>query len=238
MEKSVVRKLSLMLIPFLAFIYSLNILDRTNIATVSLPMQHDLHLNDAIYGLAYGIFFIGYFIFEVPANLIQQRVGARRWITRIMLSWGIVSTLTMLVHSEYMLYTLRFLLGVAEAGLFPGIMLYLTYWAPVNGVSPQMINLTDFTCERIPMQTLSLLNLEEEPRLVIYAYGQSLRPAERSVQISPLLGALRGISTNYNVTGEVLIRAVVRIRNAPRIGLPGPFYPQAVIESYDILPSD
>ena len=114
----------------------------------------------------------------------------------------------------------------------------LTYWAPVNGVTPQMMNLTDFTYERIPMQTLSLMNLEEEPRLVIYAYGQSLRPAERSVQISPLLGALRGISTNYNVTGEVLIRAVVRIRNAPQIGLPGPFYPQAVIESYDILPSD
>jgi hypothetical protein len=114
----------------------------------------------------------------------------------------------------------------------------LTFWAPVNQVTPQMMNLTDFIYERIPMQTLSLLNLEEEPRLVIYSYGQSLKPADRSVQMSPLLGALRGIVTNYTVTGEVLIRSVVRVRNGPTLGSPGPFFPQIVVESYDILPSD
>ena len=114
----------------------------------------------------------------------------------------------------------------------------LTHWGPVNQVTPQMQGLTDFIYERIPMQTLSLMNLEEEPRLVIYSYGQSLKPAERSVQVSPLLGALRGISTNYTVTGEVVIRSLVRVRNAPQIGQTGPFFPQIVVESYDILPSD
>ena len=114
----------------------------------------------------------------------------------------------------------------------------LTHWGPVNQVTPQMQGLTDFIYERIPMQTLSLMNLEEEPRLVIYSYGQSLKPAERSVQVSPLLGALRGISTNYTVTGEVVIRSLVRVRNAPQLGQTGPFFPQIVVESYDILPSD
>ena len=113
-----------------------------------------------------------------------------------------------------------------------------THWAPTPQYTPQMMGLTDFIYELIPMQTLSLLNLEEEPRLVIYAYGQSLKAAERSVQVSPLLGALRGIVTNYNVTGEVLIRSLVRVRGGPTLGTPGPFYPQVVVESYDILPAD
>ena len=137
-EASAVRKALTRLVPFLAFLYMFNILDRGNVSVAALTMQKDLNFSDVVYSFGAGIFFIGYFIFEVPSNLIMQKVGARRWICRIMLSWGVVSTCMMFVRSPFSFYALRFLLGVAEAGFFPGIILYLTYWFPC-GVRAQVM---------------------------------------------------------------------------------------------------
>lgn len=130
LEASVIRKVLTRLVPFLAVLYMFNLLDRGNITIAALTMKPDLGLDDRVYGWGVGIFFLGYFTFEVPSNLIMERVGARLWIARIMLSWGILSTCMMFVKTPAMLYTLRFLLGVAEAGFFPGIILYFTYWIP------------------------------------------------------------------------------------------------------------
>ncbi|MGH7933201.1 MAG: MFS transporter, partial [Candidatus Binataceae bacterium] len=107
-------------------------LDRINVGFAALQMNRQLHLSDAAYGFGAGLFFVGYFIFEIPSNLILQRVGARRWIARIMISWGAIAMSTVLVRGERGFYLLRFLLGVAEAGFFPGIILYLTYWFPAR----------------------------------------------------------------------------------------------------------
>ena len=137
-ESSAVRKALMRLVPFLALLYMFNILDRGNVSVAALTMQKDLKFSDAVYGFGAGIFFVGYFFFEVPSNLIMQKVGARRWICRIMLSWGVVSTSMMFVRSPMSFYALRFLLGVAEAGFFPGIILYLTYWFPC-GVRAQVM---------------------------------------------------------------------------------------------------
>ncbi|MCQ5473074.1 MFS transporter [Pantoea brenneri] len=105
-------------------------LDRVNVGFAKLQMMDDLSLSETVYGLGAGIFFIGYFFFEVPSNLILHRVGARRWIARIMITWGMISALFALVETAWQFYLLRFLLGVAEAGLAPGLLLYLTYWFP------------------------------------------------------------------------------------------------------------
>jgi D-galactonate transporter len=110
--------------------YVVAYLDRVNVGFAKLGMSADLGLSDAVYGFGAGIFFIGYFIFEVPSNVILHRVGARVWIARIMVTWGVVSMLTMFVTTPTMFYVMRFLLGLAEAGFFPGIILYLTYWYP------------------------------------------------------------------------------------------------------------
>ncbi|MGD0464845.1 MAG: MFS transporter [Tepidisphaeraceae bacterium] len=118
------------LIPFLCLLFLVNYLDRTNVAMAKLQMLHDVGLTDAAYGLGAGLFFIGYFIFELPSNLILHRVGARPWIARIMITWGICSAAMMLTSSARTFYALRFLLGVAEAGFFPGVVLYLTHWIP------------------------------------------------------------------------------------------------------------
>jgi len=129
-ERSVVKKLMWGLVPFLAVLYMFNMLDRGNVSIAALTMQKDLHFSDVVYGFGAGIFFVGYFILEVPSNLMMERVGARRWIARIMVSWGIVSAAMMFVRSPISFYSLRFLLGLAEAGFYPGIILYLTYWVP------------------------------------------------------------------------------------------------------------
>lgn len=121
------------LIPFLCLLFVVNYVDRTNIAMAKLQMLADIHLTEAAYGLGAGLFFIGYFLFELPSNLILHRVGARKWIARIMISWGACSAAMMLTRSARSFYILRFLLGVAEAGFFPGIVLYLTYWIPAGG---------------------------------------------------------------------------------------------------------
>ena len=127
---SPLRKVTFRLLPFLLVLYVAAYLDRINVGFAAIQMKRDLGLSDAVYGLGASLFFVGYFLFEIPSNLILERVGARRWISRIMITWGLVSTAMMFVRSEAMFYGLRFLLGVAEAGFFPGIILYLTYWFP------------------------------------------------------------------------------------------------------------
>ena len=128
----VYRKITWRIMPFIVICYLCAYLDRVNVGFAKLQMLSDLGFSDAVYGLGAGIFFIGYFIFEVPSNLILHRVGARRWIARIMITWAIVSALTLFVKTPFQFYTVRFFLGVAEAGFSPGIMLYLTYWFPAK----------------------------------------------------------------------------------------------------------
>ena len=129
---TVYRKVSLRLVPFLFLCYVAAYLDRVNVGFAKLGMQADLQYSDTVYGLGAGIFFIGYFLFEVPSNLLMAKVGARVWIARIMISWGLISAALMFAASPASFYVLRFLLGVAEAGFFPGIILYLTYWYPAG----------------------------------------------------------------------------------------------------------
>ena len=131
-EEATYRKVSWRLLPLLLICYLVAYLDRVNVGFAKLQMASALHLSDAVYGLGAGIFFLGYFLFEVPSNLILHRVGARVWIARIMVTWGVVSALTMFVTTPAMFYAMRFLLGLAEAGFFPGIILYLTYWYPAH----------------------------------------------------------------------------------------------------------
>jgi MFS family permease len=144
-ETATFAKVSRRLIPFLFLCYIVAFLDRVNVGFAKLQMASDLQFSDVVYSVGAGIFFIGYFIFEVPSNVILERIGARIWIARIMITWGIISSAMMFTHqipwgpiaplfgltdSEFTFYFLRFMLGVAEAGFFPGIILYLTYWFP------------------------------------------------------------------------------------------------------------
>ena len=130
LESRAYRKVTWRLLPFLMLCYVVAYIDRVNIGFARLQMLGDLGFSETVYGLGAGMFFIGYFLFEVPSNLILHRVGARMWIGRIMITWGLVSALFMFTTTPAMFYSLRFLLGVAEAGFFPGIILYLTYWYP------------------------------------------------------------------------------------------------------------
>ena len=125
-------RVSRRLIPFLFLLYILNFLDRVNVGFAALEMNRDLGFGPAVYGLGAGIFFLGYCLFEVPSNLVLYRTGARLWIARIMVTWGLAASAMMLVHTPWSFYLLRFLLGVAEAGFFPGIIFYLTYWYPAR----------------------------------------------------------------------------------------------------------
>lgn len=127
---AVYRKIALRILPFLLFAYFAAYIDRVNIGFAKLQMASDLGLSDAAYGLGAGIFFVGYAAFEVPSNLMLHRIGPRRWISRILVSWSLVSAAFALVQTETQYYALRFLLGVAEAGFAPGALLYLTYWFP------------------------------------------------------------------------------------------------------------
>jgi ACS family tartrate transporter-like MFS transporter len=125
-----IRRLRRRLIPFLAFLYFIAYLDRVNIAFAALQMNAALGFSARVFGRGAGIFFIGYFLFEVPSNLVLARVGARVWIARIAIVWGLVSIATLFVVGPLSLYMVRFLLGAAEAGFFPGIVFYFTYWFP------------------------------------------------------------------------------------------------------------
>ncbi|MFX5508684.1 MFS transporter [Acinetobacter baumannii] len=129
-RKSAYRKIAFRLMPFLMLCYFCAYLDRVNVGFAKLQMMSDLQFSEAVCGLGAGIFFIGYFLCEVPSNIVLHKVGARRWIARIMITWGILSGCFAFVQTEWQFYTLRFLLGVAEAGLAPGLLLYLTYWFP------------------------------------------------------------------------------------------------------------
>ncbi len=130
LARTTLRRVSVRLGLLLFFVYVLNYLDRTNIAIAKLQMQPDIGLSEAAFGLGAGLFFVGYVLFEVPSNMILARVGARYWIARIAFTWGLVSMAMFLVRDEWSFYLLRFLLGVAEAGLVPGVVLYLTHWVP------------------------------------------------------------------------------------------------------------
>jgi ACS family tartrate transporter-like MFS transporter len=132
LETSTIRAISWRLIPFLVLAYFFSYLDRVNLGFAALTMNAELKFSPTIFAWGAGIFFIGYFIFEVPSNLALEKFGASRWIARIMVTWGIISALMSLVSGEWSFYILRFLLGVAEAGFFPGIILYLTYWYPAE----------------------------------------------------------------------------------------------------------
>jgi MFS family permease len=123
-------KVTWRLLPFLILCYVVAYLDRVNVGFARLQMLSDLGFSETVYGLGAGMFFIGYFLFEVPSNLLLHRVGARLWIGRIMITWGLVSASFMFIKTPASFYTLRFVLGIAEAGFFPGIILYLTYWYP------------------------------------------------------------------------------------------------------------
>lgn len=131
-ETSTIRAISWRLIPFLVLAYFFSYLDRVNLGFAALTMNAELKFTPLIFSWGAGIFFIGYFIFEVPSNLALEKFGASRWIARIMVTWGIISALMALVSGVTSFYVLRFLLGVAEAGFFPGIILYLTYWYPAE----------------------------------------------------------------------------------------------------------
>ncbi|MBV8272358.1 MAG: MFS transporter [Cupriavidus sp.] len=131
-EEATYARVTWRLIPFLFLCYVFAYLDRVNVGFAKLQMLSDLKFSETIYGLGAGIFFIGYFLMEVPSNLMLHRFGARKWIARIMISWGVISATMIFVKSPTAFYILRFLLGVAEAGFFPGIILYLTYWYPAS----------------------------------------------------------------------------------------------------------
>ena len=126
----VVRTVSRRLLPFMGLLFFVNYLDRTNIGFGKLTMSKDLGLTDTMFGLASGLFFVGYLCFEIPSNLALHRFGARRWMARIMVTWGLVAAGMAFVPTAGWLYGLRVLLGVAEAGFFPGMLLYLTFWFP------------------------------------------------------------------------------------------------------------
>jgi MFS transporter, ACS family, tartrate transporter len=122
------RKIHRRLVPFLLLLYTIAFLDRANLSYAGLEMTKELHFSNEAYGLGGGIFFLGYFVLEIPGAILVERWSARKWISRIMLSWGLVAALTGLIHSQSEFYWARFLLGVAEAGFYPGLVVYLTHW--------------------------------------------------------------------------------------------------------------
>jgi len=129
-EKSAYNKVFWRIMPFLMLCYVIAYLDRVNVGFAKLQMAQDLQFSETVFGLGAGLFFIGYFLFEVPSNLLMHRIGARVWIARIMITWGIISAAFVFVQTPTQFYIMRFLLGLAEAGFYPGVILYLTYWYP------------------------------------------------------------------------------------------------------------
>lgn len=134
LERTTMRKAATRLLPLTLLMYFVAYVDRANVSVAALQMNEDLRFSNTVYGLGAGVFFLGYFLLEVPSNLILERIGARRWLARIMVTWGLVTVAFVFVQNAPMFYVLRFLLGAAEAGLYPGIVLYLTYWFPSRGM--------------------------------------------------------------------------------------------------------
>jgi MFS transporter, ACS family, tartrate transporter len=131
-EVRTMRQVTLRIVPFLMVCYFVSFIDRVNLGFAALQMVNDLHLSPTVFGLGGGIFFVSYFVFEVPSNLLLEKYGARRWIARIMITWGVLAAAMALVTGPRSLYLVRLLLGAAEAGFFPGVILYLTYWFPAE----------------------------------------------------------------------------------------------------------
>jgi ACS family tartrate transporter-like MFS transporter len=130
LERSTLRKAAWRLLPLMGLGYGVSFIDRLNISFAALQMNRDLHFSAAVYGLGAGLFFLSYAALEIPSNLILMRVGARRWIARIMLTWGVIAVGMMFVRTPVQFYAMRFLLGAAEAGFFPGVIYHLTFWFP------------------------------------------------------------------------------------------------------------
>ncbi len=124
------RKIAKRILPFLFISYFIAYLDRANVAFAYAPMTRELGFSDAVYGLGTGLFFLGYFFLEIPSAVMVERFGARRWIARIMITWGVVTVLFAFERTAAQFYSLRLLLGLAEAGFFPGVIVYLTHWFP------------------------------------------------------------------------------------------------------------
>jgi ACS family tartrate transporter-like MFS transporter len=124
------RKIAWRLVPFLMLLYMVAFLDRVNISFAALTMNRDLGISESVYGFAAGVFFLSYCLFEVPANLVLARLGARRWLSLLMVIWGFVSMGTAFVHTEAAYIGARFLLGIAESGFYPGVIYYFTFWLP------------------------------------------------------------------------------------------------------------
>jgi MFS transporter, ACS family, tartrate transporter len=150
LDTRVLRKVTLRIVPFVMVLYFVAFIDRVNLGFAALTMNKDLGLSPSVFGFGAGIFFWGYFLFEVPSNLALDRFGARLWIARVMISWGIVSGAMAFVQGPISFYSLRFLLGVAEAGFFPGIILYLSYWFP----APQRAAVTALFMAAAPLSTV------------------------------------------------------------------------------------
>src|SRR4249920_2591664 len=131
-EARTMRKVTLRIVPFLMVCYFVSFLDRVNLGFAALQMVKDLRLSSTVFGFGGGIFFVSYFLFEVPSNLLLEKFGARRWLARIMITWGVLAGGMALVQGPQSLYVMRLLLGAAEAGFFPGVILYLTYWFPAE----------------------------------------------------------------------------------------------------------
>ena len=150
LEDRTYRKVTWRIIPFLFICYLAAYLDRVNVGFAKLQMLQQLGFSETVYGLGASMFFVGYVLFEVPSNIVMLRVGARLWIARIMITWGLLSGAMIFVHTAWTFYLLRFLLGVAEAGFIPGILLYLTYWFPAS----RRGKITAFFLAAIPMATI------------------------------------------------------------------------------------
>lgn len=131
-EARTIRRISWRIVPFIMLLYFIAFIDRVNIGFAALTMNKDLGFSSSVFGFGAGVFFFGYFLFEVPSNIILEKVGARLWIARVMITWGMISGAFAFIESETSFYVLRFLLGAAEAGFFPGIILYLSYWFPAR----------------------------------------------------------------------------------------------------------
>ena len=130
LENKTIQRVRIRIIPFIFVLYVVAFIDRINIGFAALTMNKELAITSQQFGLAAGIFFFGYFLFEIPSNLLLHKIGARIWIARILITWGVIAVLTGFARNAHQLYIARFLLGLAEAGYFPGIVLYLTYWFP------------------------------------------------------------------------------------------------------------
>ncbi len=163
LEQSTMRKVYLRLLPFAVLSYVLAYIDRINVSFAGLTMGGDLKMSAGTFGFAVGMFYWGYFIFEVPSNVVLEKLGARVWIARIMITWGILAGLTAMVTGSTSFAIVRFLLGVAEAGFFPGLILYFTYWFPSHHhariVSCFLIGLPVAVAVGAPIST-SLLGLD------------------------------------------------------------------------------